>query len=264
MSGAPVLIGNLPLFSWQFWPATNEPPEAALIVLNAGLVPAYGPNGLHLRLGELAAGLGLAAVLLDQSGKGESPARSSMSRYEALETDYAEVASHLQKRGVERLILLGLCSGADDSMWLTDRYPLAGTILLDPYCRRDARYYLARYGPKLATLAPLRRLAKRLRSSGAPASAQAPMELNMRDWSEAPALEAHLERYLAGGGEVLAIFTGSVDDYYAYEGQFVASYRPHQASIVEQYLRSADHIFSLTVDREHLLRLIGNWLEKHG
>ena len=194
--------------------------------------------------------------------KGDSPAGPSLGRYEALEADLADVADHLKKRGIDRLILLGLCSGADDSMWLADQQQFAGIILLDPYCRRSARYYLERYGPKLLSTAPMRRLAKRFIASEKTANSAAPSELNMRDWSEAPALEAHLAQYLNGGGKVLAIFTSSVDDYYAYEGQFLSGYRSHQASIVEQYLREADHLFSLAIDRERLLEEVRAWLLK--
>lgn len=84
------------------------------IWLNAGVIHRVGPSRLHVRVArELASG-GWIATRFDHSGVGDSPGRrDGLSFSESAIAEVREVMDSLQHtHGIDRFVLLGLCSGA--------------------------------------------------------------------------------------------------------------------------------------------------------
>jgi pimeloyl-ACP methyl ester carboxylesterase len=106
-------------------------PLPAIIILNAGLLHRVGPNRLHVKLARAMASAGFLALRFDFSGVGDSPARMDRGSIdEGVVRETQEAVDFLEHTfGVRRVILLGLCSGADTAFRTACREPrVAGVI----------------------------------------------------------------------------------------------------------------------------------------
>lgn len=91
-------------------------PECAVVMLNNGLAPLIGPGRSWFELAAEVAARGWAAVRVDFSGIGDSPARPGCETGEPYPphggSDIADVVAALRAEGVRQIALIGLCSGA--------------------------------------------------------------------------------------------------------------------------------------------------------
>jgi pimeloyl-ACP methyl ester carboxylesterase len=89
-------------------------PPLGVLFLNSGLTHHVGPNRLYVTLARELASLGLTAFRFDYSGIGDSEARrDGVPPEQGLLEETREAMAHLTaSRGIERFILLGICSGA--------------------------------------------------------------------------------------------------------------------------------------------------------
>lgn len=99
---------------------TDPAPEACLspplgvLFLNSGLTHHVGPNRLYVALARELASMGLTSFRIDYAGIGDSEARrDGVPPEQSLLEETREAMAHLTaSRGVERFVLLGICSGA--------------------------------------------------------------------------------------------------------------------------------------------------------
>ncbi|HVR63147.1 MAG TPA: alpha/beta fold hydrolase [Polyangia bacterium] len=120
----------------------------AVILLNAGVVYRVGPHRLTVNLARRFARAGHLAFRFDLAGLGDSRARKGSTSYESRVIEDVHAAmDQLQKAyGIDRFILGGLCSGADNSLRVALVDPrVKGVILLDPYAYRTPGFYLRHY-----------------------------------------------------------------------------------------------------------------------
>jgi hypothetical protein len=107
-----------------------------VILLNAGLLHRIGPNRLHVELARRLAATGLVALRFDFSGVGDSDVRADdLPFWESTIVEAREAMDFLQRtRGLQRFVLMGLCSGAVNSFHTAHVDPRAiGVVLLDPW-----------------------------------------------------------------------------------------------------------------------------------
>ena len=123
------------------------------IILNAGMTPSFGPFRMNVEIADELAKLGIVTLRLDQSGKGESPLRPELSPGEAALLDFDDCFAHLQGLGVERVLLIGLCSGAFDALRIAhERQQVCGLVLLDGYVERTPGWYLRHHAVRIRRL----------------------------------------------------------------------------------------------------------------
>ncbi|GAA0839815.1 hypothetical protein GCM10009113_03890 [Marinobacter szutsaonensis] len=121
----------------------SEPEDTAdspiVVLLNAGLSHRAEPYRLNVLLGRKLAEQGYIALRVDLSGKGDSPARPTMTNRESVALDWSYIRKSLDKLyGPRTLLIFGLCSGADNGIKLCAEDPdIKGLILLDPVSRQD-------------------------------------------------------------------------------------------------------------------------------
>jgi pimeloyl-ACP methyl ester carboxylesterase len=105
------------------------------ILLNAGVIHRVGPSRLYVHLARELAAAGCVAARFDHSGIGDSPVRRDGSSFEESSlVEAREAMDALQEsRGIERFVLIGLCSGAVtafDTAGVDDR--VIGVVLINP------------------------------------------------------------------------------------------------------------------------------------
>jgi pimeloyl-ACP methyl ester carboxylesterase len=109
--------------------------DIAVVLLNAGVVHRVGPNRMYVRTARTLAARGFLAVRFDLAGLGDSETRRDALPFEqAAVSDTRGVLSEVQREhGIDRFVLIGLCSGAV----LSFRTAVAdarviGAVLLNP------------------------------------------------------------------------------------------------------------------------------------
>ncbi len=250
--------------------------DMGVIILNSGTIHNVGPFGLSVELEKGLTLAGFPVLRLDQTGKGESfSARRESNEMKTLGRDLELAVAALRERfGVSKVAVLGLCSGADHGLMITDSIPEAGAlIMLDGWAPKDLRYYLARYLPKLKSPAGvIRALLRRLRKLSKPSADRGPddavlmdvVDSPSRQWDQA-AMKNHMRDLCARQIPLLAVYTGDTDEYYAYKGQllrYLSRAGLESKNVTEVYKRECKHLYPLIFQRRILIREITQWLSR--
>jgi alpha-beta hydrolase superfamily lysophospholipase len=142
LPGEEPLVIDDRLFGILARPAQPRPGAPAVVMLNAGCVPRFGPHRQYAPLARRWAELGFHVLRLDLAGIGDSPGHPENLTYPAsrLEDLGAALRRLEQESGASRFVLLGLCSGADVAFdaALADRR-VVGAVMLNPrtFCVHD-------------------------------------------------------------------------------------------------------------------------------
>jgi pimeloyl-ACP methyl ester carboxylesterase len=254
--------------------AGTRPRRPAVIFVNSGIVHRVGHHRMYVRLARLLAAAGHPALRFDLSGLGDSAGRSGVATESAWHTDIAEAIDDLSALGeVDRVVLVGLCAGAD----LIVRYAhtderVVGIVLLDPTIPPTARFYvhyIARRMRRLRSWLSFARgrgrlwneLLEQVRfalggSRNAPSTSAADPR-NRRQF------EHFYGASVSCGIRLLIVLTGG-----AWEGR--QSYREQLLEALPNvdfgdtlslvHLEECDHTFSSVGDRKRLNELITGWI----
>jgi pimeloyl-ACP methyl ester carboxylesterase len=138
-------------------PGGAIPNAPAAVLLHAGRIHRVGPNRTYVSLARALAASGFTVLRFDLSGIGESDARRDDTPFrEAEMQDVAEALDFLESaRGINRFVLMGLCSGGSLSAIYAiyddrvsgavliniERYPISRTQQLRAYARKIVRYW---------------------------------------------------------------------------------------------------------------------------
>ncbi len=116
-------------------PAVVRAELPAFVLLSAGITHRVGPNRLFVRIARELAALGFVALRYDASITGDSKLASPRAGAANLEALHAEPRHALDwlavSRGIERFVMLGICSGAVASFSMVRRDPrVVGAVLI--------------------------------------------------------------------------------------------------------------------------------------
>jgi pimeloyl-ACP methyl ester carboxylesterase len=256
----------------------------AVILLNAGLVHRVGPNRLYVKVARSLVEGGLAVLRFDFSGVGDSRARRDhlpFDRSSVLET--REAMDALQAlRGIDRFLLMGLCSGATASFRTACRDPrVGGAVLVNPrdhlHDRADQEVNarirsraLARHYWRLALSSSFR--AKNAwravqgsvdRRSILPMMLRAPLRmlLSPKD-GLSPAVAQDLNRLAERGVRLLHVYSEGdegLDYFRMLLGRELR--RPAMRRLLEvKVVSGANHTFTLLWSQDHLVELVREWV----
>jgi pimeloyl-ACP methyl ester carboxylesterase len=216
-----------------------------VVLLNPGMMHRIGNGRLHVRMARALAADGYPVLRFDSSGLGDSPRRPGVARTmaSAVEEVHAAVALLCERAEVSRVVLYGLCGGADVAQSAAVSCPaVAGLALVDPWVFRTPAYWAHRVW-QLATRP--RKLAASVAwhlTHGRRATPEdAARHVPPRD-----AVARDLKALMARGTALWVCFTGGYRDRYAYQGQYRAAFHDVSfgAMLEKDWLRSADHLVS--------------------
>lgn len=116
-------------------PGPGGPARPGVILLNAGVIHRVGPSRLYVNLARELASIGCVATRFDHSGIGDSATRRDDAPFEVSRIQEARAAMDAmqESRGIDRFVLVGLCSGAVtafDAAGVDDR--VAGVVMINP------------------------------------------------------------------------------------------------------------------------------------
>jgi len=252
----------------------------AIIIFNTGIIHRVGHHRMYTKLSRHLAGRGYSVIRFDFAGIGDSPAQRDVQspREENCSGIRAVIDWTEANLKCDRVILLGLCSGADHSVvYGGDDTRVAGVVLMDPSIPRTRWFYvldrLRRLKQPIAWTNFLtgkgrfwRRMQQKF-AKGAPPPPRFEEQFSRQDM-EAPETISYLQtayqKMVNNGTSILAIFSGGHSYQHNYRRQILDALPDVKFGdrLELHYFSKCDHTFTYEADRRHLFRTLDNWLDR--
>jgi len=252
-------------------PNSPQPARPGIIILNTGIIHRVGHHRMYVTMSRALARLGHTVLRFDLSGIGDSDERpDQLSPLKSSLSDIKDAVDMLERdHGSQRVVLMGLCSGADHAiLYGSTDARVVGLVLMDPTLPPTARYYFHYVAQRLVRLrnwvsvatgrSGLMRLL--LRKWRHDVSKTRP-ELTLENLAFSPHLASSYASAVKSGMQILAAFT-SLSPRHTYLQQMLDAF-PGVAFNNQLKLESfpdSDHIFTAQKDRDRLLHVITDWL----
>jgi pimeloyl-ACP methyl ester carboxylesterase len=253
----------------------DRPP--AFIIMNTGVTHRVGSNRMSTLWSRRLAALGHCVLRFDLPGLGDSErSADNLGVYEMALAAIREAVDWLAaSRGIGRVVLAGLCSGADQSLLYAGSDPrIVGLVLIDPSIPPTRRFYLLYFWRRLGELdgwMGIFRLGGRalraLRGRG-PAEPLEQSEyfrpMKLHDPRVHAVLAEAYQAALASDVAILAIFTAGVTFQHNYRTQLLDAF-PEIAfgkQLHLEYFERCDHTFTLGTNRARLFAVTEAWLSR--
>lgn len=133
----PVLFGpDDSLIGLIATPAQKSMAPVGCLLLNVGANHRVGPRRINVKLARQLAGMGVSSIRIDLAGLGDSRPASGDEHFRKREVLDLQAAMNLMQTllGIERFVLVGLCSGAGSGLALCVSDPrMIGLLMFDGY-----------------------------------------------------------------------------------------------------------------------------------
>ncbi len=242
-----------------------------LLFFNAGVVHRVGPHRLNVKL---ARAFNTISLRFDLSGQGESPSASAGLGFEhqAIADLGAAVDVVKNEPGVDDVVAIGMCSGADHALRAAvEDSRISGLVLLDPYAYPNdaaaAADLLARASDPDRWSRKIRSLIAR-RDSGGAVLDEIQDEAGIDQGRPVPPKEefaADLTTLVNRGVRILVIYSGLVRRCVSTPAHFFKTFAEYEfdEKINVETMPQADHTFSMIAAQETLIAHIDEWLGRH-
>ena len=250
-------------------PATPRPGAPAVVLLNAGLLHRVGPNRMYVDLARRLADQGFNCLRFDMSGVGDSELREGGLLYieRSVGDTLAANDALVGLLGIDRFVLVGLCTGAFNAFRSALRDErVVGCVLLDGYSYPTTRSQLRHYRSRIFQLnrwaGYLGRKLGRGRNQDAEIERKDDLvvfenEVVPRDrWRDE--LASLIERHTS----LLMIYTKLGPLAFNYERQLHDAFPDLQLDrgVAVRYFPDADHTFTLPGNRNKVIATIETWM----
>ncbi len=248
-----------------------------VVLLSAGILHRVGANRLHVTLARRLAAQGYCAVRFDLSGIGDSePREDALSLFDGALADIREVLDQLERtRGTKEFVLAGMCSGAMHALAAAHGDPrVVGAIMLDLFIPRTRGFYVRHWLRKSANFGgawrlltgrhPMwGRLRRRWSGQGDGSASTSGEELTGPTLEKVRAgMTRAFETVVNRDVKLLAVFTEGHPGHHNYRRQLLHAFPDVRfGSVLRlEYLRGADHTFTLLRNQERLVALVSDWI----
>jgi pimeloyl-ACP methyl ester carboxylesterase len=256
-------------------PASSAGASTACLMLNMGANHRGGPHRINVKLAHRLATMGITSLRMDLAGLGDSgPARTDVGYYAQCVLDLQAGMDLLRTtHGIQRFVVVGLCSGAAHALNLSVEDPrVTGVLLFDGYSFAGRRWHWER-SLRRALAAPTNpavigktmRWLRRTFTNAAPVAADAPTVNIFTLEKETPAeVRATFSRSMA------TLVARGVSVYLLYSGtQHVRDVdRDHLGPLVREpfadkvryeFSRDIDHTMTSLLAQRAFLTCASNW-----
>jgi pimeloyl-ACP methyl ester carboxylesterase len=246
----------------------------AIVILNTGIVHRVGEHRMFVTMSRALAAVGCTVLRFDFSGIGDSAHRDDgLSMAEASMSEIKEALDWLERDGkASRMILVGLCSGADHALLYGHTDPrIVGLVLMDPLIPPTLRYYLQYIAQRLWKLRSwfnvlsgrsraLRMLMRHMLPIVKPRKARL---YPAQNGVTRQTIERHYQNSVDRGIEILAIFSEDTTRQTYREQMIEALPNVSFADRLKlEFFPGSDHTFTLESDRSRLIQLIVQWVTR--
>ena len=254
------------------YPASGElTSRPAVLILNSGNIHRVGTGRMSVILARRLAALGSPVFRFDHSGVGDSPPRrDGLDLEEGRIREIIQVMDALEERyGMEQFVVQGLCTGARDAFHaaLQDER-IVGLVQIDGFAYRNFRFYLRKVGRRLGDLpSVVRGVGRRIGIVPRPERSTPADDMWVEEWSGYPPraeVEKGFGTLVRRGVALYVAFTGSWEEEYNYESQFLDMYPgvDFHKLLTLRYLPDAAHTLLDPVSRESVVEGISSWVDE--
>jgi dienelactone hydrolase len=246
----------------------------AIVILNTGIIHRVGHHRMFVTMSRALANVGYAVLRFDFSGIGDSdPRQDGLSPLDACMAEIRVALDWLESdRHASRIILIGLCSGADHAVLYShtdDR--VIGLVLLDPSIPTTRRYYADFITARLTRLRSWVRVvtgrsrAARIWAARALDALQPrgrSRHLVSQDFTSRAAIEAQYQKVMDSDIRILAVLTGETTrQTYPEQMLDALSNVTFGDRLKLEFFPDSDHTFIREADRSKLIRLTVQWID---
>lgn len=252
---------------------SEEQCHPLIMILNAGFVHRCGPFRMNTELANTLSKSGFTVFRFDLAGIGDSekPAEDSRSYKKRNLDDVGEAIEFLtSKTDIEKIIIIGLCTGADLAHRALVKYSqITSAVLMDGYGYPTTRFHVNRYSPVIMTptrlLRALNKLSKKLIFSKKENNEYQKAEAYIWELPDRKQYIKDMQNNHKAKKKQLYIFSGGVKDYYNYQQQFYDGFKRYDFinDVTVKYLESSDHTYILLEQRNKLFNIVTEWLIEH-
>ena len=256
-------------------PSDAENP-IVFVFLSAGFLHRAGPHRLHVRLARALAQAGISSLRVDLSSIGDSLPRSIADYQQSVANDFQDILTVLDTQlGQVSIVLVGLCSGADNAIRLAPlSEQVVGLVLLDPVCEKSRNFNKHALKFRLSALSGklfdfyryLPWLKRRIHGLFRP---NAPGEdtidnLSIRNIPTSRQFRCALESVRDRDGKVISIFTEYSLRFYNHLGQLksVMAIEEYDQYCTELFWPHAEHNYPLESHRRQLIDTLSTWASR--
>jgi alpha-beta hydrolase superfamily lysophospholipase len=247
----------------------------AILMINTGIAHRADKFRKNVLLARCLARQGHVVLRFDLSGIGDSDRRNdSLHPVERARDDVLEAVAFLKERhGQRRIVLLGLCSGADIALVAGGADPhVVGVILLDPSIPPTTRSYLRFLAKRLVRVGSLwnaalhpRRFIGNLRQlgTGIAVTEAAVVTVSLRDPAVKQFLSDRFSDLVAAGNRIMVVVTSDQQNDY-YRTQLLDAF-PDVAFgdlLTLRALPGCDHLFTTARSRKELFAMVTDWCDQ--
>lgn len=245
-------------------------PRRAVVVSNIGMHHRAGPFRLYVSLARRLASSGLYVLRFDHAGMGDSvPRVDGATPAERAALDLDEAMDWLvSNAGIEEFLLVGLCSGVDSSHAAAVRDPrVRGAVFIDGYTYPTTGYFVRHYTLRYMKVGRWVRFARRLaRGDSRAATSTAEATVFERDIPSHDEFRRDIATLTARGTRLFFVYTGGMGHVFNAPGQIFEMLGPgaRRDGIEVEMMPKANHVFTSTAQREHILDRIDAWARSIG
>ena len=240
------------------------------LILNAGIVHRIGPFRMHVDIARRLADKGISTLRLDLSGLGGSaPRTGKIEMEERAQMDVSDAMDYLtQETGVQKFVLLGLCSGAYNAHQVAVKdQRIVGSVFMDGIVFRTVgfffRHQIGRFFRFRFWRNAIKRRFTQSRSENpeSDGNSLAESEFFTNDMSKDSVVN-DLKGLLNRGVEMLFLYTDGYDDICG-RSQFKEMYgmSPDNGQLQVEYYPKSEHTFRLVENRKVACERVASWFE---
>ncbi len=247
-------------------PAAAPPARTAVIVSNIGMHHRVGPSRLYVELARRLASSNVPVLRFDLAGMGDSEPRHDAPTPSERALRDVEDAMRLinETTGIDKFILIGLCSGVDSSHAAAARDPrVVAAAFIDGYSFPSPGFFVRRISFSLFKLDRWKRFLRRhLAPEEEAQSGDGLPQVFVRDHPTREQFRRDILGMTRRGLRLLFIYSGGV--YYRFNSprQFVemigSGGRDDRIEVDTMY--AADHVFASAAKRGELIDRLDRWV----
>ena len=256
-------------------PGSHTAGKPAFVMLNSGILHRVGSCRLHVQVARALSAAGFTTLRFDYSGVGDSDSRRETLPFEqSAVVETQEAMDYLTRvKGIQKFVLMGLCSGADMSHQtaLADER-VTGIVEIDGWVHRTLGHYVRHYAPRIFRPKVWRNsirvrwnaLAGAYRDRYAPPRSPDGVAYEiptyLRVFPPREQLARDFRKFVDRRIAMYFIWTGGLPEY-NHQGQFAASFRDVSFAglLREEYLPDANHIITGLPHQDRVVNGVVSW-----
>jgi len=242
----------------------------AVVILNAGNIHRVGAGRAAVAMARRLAARGQFAIRFDHAGVGDSaPRREGLGIEEGRISEISEIITAMSERfDLDRFIVHGLCTGARDAFHAALRDDrIVGIVQIDGFAYRNVRFYVNKIFQRAGDLpGVLKGVGRRLGLLPSPSKPDPGTDMWVEEWSDyppRPEVEEGYRTLVSRGVRMFVAFTGSWEEEYNYERQFIDMYPGVDFGdvLTLRYLPDAAHTLTDPVTQRAVVTDVLRWMD---